>query len=124
MLKIEGEVSDMTDKKGGNQNLMGALAYLLGPITGIGLLLTEKNNGFIRFHAMQSTVVFGALILLYIILGIVPILGWIIAILLSPILTLASFILWLVLMWKAYNGEEYRLPYFGDLAQRQLAKLK
>lgn len=109
---------------GGNDNMKGALAYLLGPITGIVLLLTEKENSYVRFHAMQSTIVFGAYILLYIILGIVPVLGWIIAILLSPVLTLIAFVLWLVLMWKAFNGEEYKLPYFGELAQRQLAKLK
>lgn len=114
----------MTDKTAGNQNLMGALAYLAGPVTGIFLLLTEKENDYIRFHAMQSTVVFGAYVLLYIIMGIVPVLGWIIAIILSPILTLVGFVLWMVLMWKAFNGEEYKLPYFGDLTQRQLAKLK
>jgi len=103
---------------------MGALAYLLGPVTGIVLLLTEKKSEYIRFHAMQSTIVFGAFLLLYLVFGIVPVLGWIIAILLSPILTLLSFVLWLVLMWKAYNGEKYKLPYFGDLAEKQLAKLK
>jgi uncharacterized membrane protein len=108
----------------GNQNMMGALAYLLGPVTGIVLLLTEKKSEYIRFHAMQSTIVFGAFLLLYLVFGIVPVLGWIIAILLSPILTLLSFVLWLVLMWKAYNGEKYKLPYFGDLAEKQLAKLK
>ncbi len=114
----------MASTTSGNDNMRGAIAYLLGPITGIVLLLTEKENKYVRFHAMQSTIVFGAYILLYIILGIVPVLGWIIAILLSPILTLAAFVLWLVLMWKAYNGEEYKLPYFGDLTQRQLSKLK
>jgi len=103
---------------------MGALAYLLGPVTGIVLLLTEKKSEYIRFHAMQSTIVFGAFLLIYLVFGIVPVLGWIIAILLSPILTLLSFVLWLVLMWKAYNGEKYKLPYFGDLAEKQLAKLK
>lgn len=113
----------MTEVKN-NENLMGALAYLLGPVTGIVLLLTEKKNEYIRFHAMQSTVVFGAFMLFYIVLGIVPILGWILALLLSPILTLVVFVLWLVLMWKAYNGEKYKLPYFGDLAEKQLARLK
>ncbi|MCL4338076.1 DUF4870 domain-containing protein [Patescibacteria group bacterium] len=111
-------------ESGGNEKMMGALAYFLGPVTGIIMLLTEKKNAFIRFHAMQSTVVFGAFIVLYVILGIIPVLGWIIALILSPILTLVSFILWLMLMWKAYNGEKYKLPYFGDLAERQLIKLK
>lgn len=107
-----------------NEKMMGAVAYLLGPVTGIVLLLTDKKNSYVRFHAMQSTVLFGAFLLLNIVLGIIPILGWIIALIISPILGIASFILWLFLMWKAYNGEKYKLPYFGELAEKQLAKLK
>ncbi len=111
-------------EKTGNEKMMGAAAYLLGPVTGIVLLLTEKQNGYIRFHAMQSTLLFGALFLFNIVLGIIPVLGWLVALILSPLLTLVAFILWLVLMWKAYNGERYKLPFFGDLAEKQLAKLK
>ena len=107
-----------------NEKMMGALAYLLGPVTGVLLLLTEKKNAFVRFHAMQSTVFFGGMILLYVVLAIVPIIGWLILVVLSSILPLVSFILWLILMWKAYNGEKYMLPYFGNLAQKQLAKMK
>jgi len=114
----------MADNAAANEKLMGALAYLLGPVTGIVLLIVEKKNQFVRFHAMQSTVVFGALLLFTIVLGIVPVLGWIIALILSPLVGLVSFILWLVLMWKAYSGEKYKLPYVGDLAEKQLAKLK
>lgn len=73
---------------------------------------------------MQSTVVFGGVFLLNVALGIVPILGWIIALIISPLLAVVSFILWLVLMWKAYNGEKYKLPYLGEIAEKQLAKLK
>lgn len=106
-----------------NEKMMGALAYLLGPITGIIFLVMEKTNPFIRFHAMQSTIVFGALLVLSLVLGIVPVIGWIIGVILSPIITIVSFILWIVLMWKAYSGEKYKLPYFGDLAEKQLAKM-
>lgn len=114
----------MAEQSASNEKLMGAVAYLLGPITGIVLLLIEKKNNFVRFHAMQSTVVFGAFLLFNIVLGIIPILGWVIALIISPILAIASFVLWLLLMWKAYSGEKYKLPYFGDLAEKQLAKLK
>lgn len=114
----------MAQNGASNEKLLGAVAYLLGPITGIILLLTEKQNQYIRFHAMQSSVVFGAILLLNIILGIVPILGWLIALILSPLIGLVSFVLWIVLMWKAFNGEKFKLPYFGDLAERQLTKLK
>lgn len=107
-----------------NEKMMGAVAYLLGPVTGVLLLLTEKKNAYVRFHAMQSTLVFGGILLLYVVLAIVPIIGWLILVVLSSILPLVSFILWLVLMWKAYNGEQYKLPYFGNLAQKQLEKMK
>jgi|SRR3989344_3154671 len=106
-----------------NEKLMGALSYLLGPVTGIIFLVMEKKNAYVRFHAMQSTILFGAIFLISIALGLIPVLGWIVALILSPLLTLVSFILWLVLMWKAYNGEKYKLPYIGDLAEKQLAKL-
>jgi len=108
----------------GNEKIMGAVAYLGWWVTGVILLLVEKKNQYVRFHAMQSIMVFGAMTLLYIVLGIIPILGWLVALILSPIIGIAAFVLWLVLMWKAYSGEKYKLPYFGDLAEKQLAKLK
>ena len=108
----------------GNEKIMGAVAYLGWWVTGVVLLLVEKKNQYVRFHAMQSIMVFGSFTLLYIVLGIIPILGWVIGLILSPIVGIAAFVLWLVLMWKAYSGEKYKLPYFGDLAEKQLAKLK
>ena len=114
----------MAQVNSSNEKLMGAVTYLGWWVTGLIFLLIEKKNEYIRFHAMQSILVFGAITLLYIVLGIVPILGWLIALILSPLIALAAFILWLVLMWKAYNGEKYKLPYFGNLAEKQLSKLK
>lgn len=112
-------MTDISDKR-----MKSAAAYLGWWITGILFLFVEKKDPEVRFHAMQSTVVFGAITLLYISFGIIPILGWIIGLILSPIIILVSFVLWILLMWKAFNGEKFKLPYFGDLAERQLAKLK
>ena len=108
----------MADTKG-NENVLGAVAYLLGFITGVILLLVEKNSKFVRFHAMQSTVLFGGLFVVNLVLGFIPILGWLVGFILS----LAAFVLWLVLMWKAFNGEMYKVPYVGDIAEKQLAKM-
>lgn len=99
-----------------NQNMKGAAAYLLGFVTGVVLLLVEKDNKFVRFHAMQSTVTFGLLFLI----GFIPVVGWMAGAVLAPV----SLILWLVLMYKAYQGETYKLPLVGDFAEKQLAKLK
>ncbi len=103
-----------------NQNLLGALAYLLGFITGIILLLVEKENKFVRFHAMQSTIVFLGIFVAQFILGVIPVIGA----LLGMLLSIASLILWLVLMIKAFQGELYKLPYIGKIADEQLAKMK
>ena len=103
-----------------NEHTMGAVAYLLGPLTGILFLLLEKESKFIRFHAMQSTIFFGGSFVLQIGLSIIPILGGIIGL----ILGFVAFIYWIVLMWKAFQGETYKVPYVGDLAEAQLAKMK
>lgn len=103
-----------------NQNIMAAASYLLGPITGILFLLLEKENQFIRFHAMQSTILFGGLWVANVGLGFVPYFGW----LAGMVLSLVSFVLWVVLMWKAFSGEEYEVPYVGEWARRQLGKIK
>lgn len=103
----------------GNENLMAAVSYLLGFITGIILLLVEKQSRFVRFHAMQSTLLFGGLFVVNIALGFIPILGWLVGLVLSFV----AFILWIVLMWKAFQGEMYKVPYVGDMAEKQLAKM-
>ena len=46
------------------QNTAGALTYVLGWVTGLVFLLIEKKNAFVRFHAMQSLIFFGALMIL------------------------------------------------------------
>ena len=106
-------------------NLAGALSYLLGPVTGIIFLVLERTNSFVRFHAMQSTVLGVAWIIFSIALsvlsGIVPVIGWIFGLLISIVLGLGGFILWLLLMWNAYQGKEWELPVIGPFARKQLS---
>ena len=99
------------------KNTAGALAYVLGPITGIIFLVIEKDP-FVRFHAMQSTVVFVALFVLQWALGITVILLF-----LSAIIGLVSFVLWLVLIYKAWQGEEWEVPVLGKVARNLLKKV-
>ncbi len=112
-VKPMSETKDKTST-GLEQNLEALLCYVLGWVTGIIFLLLEKDNKFIRFHAVQSIIVFGAYTVIAIILGFIPIVGWIINLLLG----IAAFILWIVLMVKAYNGQMYKLPVAGDIADR------
>jgi len=43
---------------------------------------------------------------------------------LSPLVMIVAFIVWLMSIYKAYNGEEFELPLVGKLAKKQLAKMK
>jgi uncharacterized membrane protein len=101
------------------ENVAGLLCYLLGFITGILFFIIEKENSFVRFHAMQSIITFGAIFVLSIVLGFIPIIGWILA-LLFPFVALA---LWIILMVKAYQGERYKLPIVGDIAEKQVTPM-
>lgn len=108
-------------------NVAGALCYLLGVITGVAFLVLEKENRFVRFHAAQSIVISIAMIALSIALSIlsgvlafIPILGWIVALLLSLVIGFGSFALWLFLMWQAFQGKEWEAPVVGTYARRMM----
>ena len=95
-----------------DENVAGLLCYVLGWVSGLVFLLLEKDNKFIRYHAMQSIITFGVLSIALAILSQVLFIAWV----LWP-LTIALII---VLAVKAYQGEEYRLRWAGDLARRWL----
>ena len=98
-------------------NIAAALSYALGWITGIAFLMMEPANKFVRFHAMQSTIAFLALSVLSIVLQVIPFLGLLLVVfLVIP----ASAILWLLLMFKAYQGERFKLPIAGDMADQRV----
>jgi uncharacterized membrane protein len=100
---------------GMEENVASLLCYVLGWITGIIFFLVEKENKTVRFHAMQSIVVFGAITIMSIALGWIPLLGYII----SGLLGIIALGLWIFLMIKAYQGEKYKLPIAGDIAEKQ-----
>ena len=95
-------------------NVAALLAYVLGWITGLIIILIEKQNKFVRFHAMQSIVTFGGLTVLLLVLGFIPVIGWAA----MPVVYVVELILWVVLMIKAYQGETFKLPIAGDIAEK------
>lgn len=105
-----------TTKSGLDENVAGALTYALGWITGAAFLLTEPANKFVRFHALQSIIVFGGLSIAWFIAMSIPILGWLIAFVVIPPL---SAVLWLLLMFKAYQGARFKVPFAGDVADQR-----
>jgi len=99
-----------------DENLEAVLCYIVAWVTGIIFLVLEKENKFVRFHAMQSLVTFVVLFIAGMVAPIIPIIGGIISLLISPLVI----ILWLFMMYKAYQGEMYKLPYVGDFSEEQI----
>ena len=95
-------------------NVAACLSYVFGLLSGIIFYVLEKENKFVKFHAMQSIVVFGAVFVLGIILPFIPVIGLI----LLPIVYIGSIVLWIFLMVKAYQGETFKLPIVGDMAEK------
>ena len=100
------------------ENIAGLLCYLLGWISGLVFYLIEKQSDFVKFHATQSVIVFGALTLASIASGAVPFIGA----LLAPLLSLLAFALWIVLMIRAFQHQRTKLPWAGELAEKYARK--
>jgi len=106
-----------------SENVAATLSYVLGWLTGIIFYLIDQRP-YVRFHAAQSIVTFGGLHLLRIVLGMIFGVGWFygswggwgIGWILISCLGLLSFVLWIVLMIKAFQGERFMLPIAGDIA--------
>lgn len=98
-------------------NATAALSYVFGWVSGLIVFLVEKKNPDVRFHALQSIVIFLGLQIIQIVL-MVSVVG----LLLTPIIGLFAIILWIFLIVKAFQGERYKLPVVGDFVEKQLAK--
>lgn len=110
---------------GMSENVAALLAYSLGWITGIIFFVIDKRP-FVRFHAAQSIVVFGGLHLVNIAIGIVFGAGFMmiggfgmlgIGGALYHLVSLVGFILWILLMIKAYQHEKYEVPIAAGIAK-------
>ena len=110
------------------ENAVGALCYLGGLITGIIFLVIPpyNQNPRIKFHAFQSILFNLAWVLAWFVLLAV---GMILPFGLSVMLSLFSLLIWggglvvwLLLMWKAYQGESVTLPVIGAIARQQAGK--
>ncbi len=117
---------------GMTDNVAGLLCYVLGLITGVLFLVIEpyKNNPFVRFHAFQSIFFNLFAIALSIVLSIVsgiifaalPFSIWGLWSMLTMLVWLAIFAVWVLLLIKAYQGQRYKLPVIGDLAEKQAVR--
>jgi uncharacterized membrane protein len=118
---MTGPATGTTSSTGLAPNVAAALSYLFGIVTGVIFFVLEKDNQFVRFHAMQSIVVSAAFIILGIVLSIfsmIPLLGWILGALASMVVGIVALVLWLVLMFKAFQGQEWEVPVLGKYARQ------
>jgi uncharacterized membrane protein len=99
-------------------NVAGLLCYVLGWITGIIFVVLEKKSTFVKFHAWQSIMTFGVLTVAQLVLGWIPFVGWILSILIGILM----FVLWLILIIQAGTGKMWKVPWAGDWAEKQISK--
>jgi len=104
-----------TTSTGLKQNVAALLCYILGWITGIIFLILEPNNKTIKFHAIQSILVFGALSVIGGLLGWIPFIG---RYFITPLVAIVGFISWVILMVKASQGGKFKYPIAGNYAEK------
>ena len=106
-------------QRGLSETAAGVVAYITFIPAIIFLALEPYNrSSFIRFHAWQS-IFFGVVVIAAnVILGLIPIIGWL---LLLP-LSLAFLIMWILVMMKASKGERFKIPFIGNFAEEQASK--
>ena len=110
------------------ENVAAALCYLVGVLTGVLFLVLEpyNRNRVVRFHAFQSIFLWIAAMVTGMVLSVLaypiaalPFIGWLIVILMWLAFSLGILVLWLFLMYKAYNKERFVLPVIGAWAEKQ-----
>jgi uncharacterized membrane protein len=110
-------------------NVAGALAYLLGALTGILFLVLEpyRNDRLVRFHAFQSILLFAVWMIGGILWNVAGgalsvATGGFVALVSVPlgiVIFLVTVAYWVFVMYKAYANERYEIPFIGALAARQ-----
>ena len=126
-----GPAAPVAEGAGMAENVAGLLCYVFGWVTGVIFFLVDKRP-YVRFHAAQSIVVFGGLNILFILAGSLFGVGWVmgglflgtwaLGAMILVALRVAAFILWILLMVKAYQGERYKVPFASGLAESLAAK--
>ena len=111
-----------------DENVEAALAYLLGIISGVAILIFEKESRFARFHATQSILLSLVFIIARVLVAIsvMPFLliprgaGIGLAVAINEVVLVIFVIAWMACMIKALMGEWFKLPVIGDFAERTI----
>jgi uncharacterized membrane protein len=118
-------------------NAASLISYIWIPVTSVIVLVTEKENRLVRFHAFQSLfmglTVFAFAIILSVVIGVLMLIGGAISPYLGLIVSVISLLVWVVIafallaLWvlclvKAYRGEMYKVPVVGKYAEKMVNK--
>lgn len=101
-----------------DENLAAALSYPLGFVTGLVFFVFEKDNKFVRFHALQATMFGMVYCVLRAILKVIPLINWFF----PSLLSLGYFLCTVYLIYMAFRGKSFKLPFIGDAAYNQVNK--
>ncbi len=114
-----------------NPRTAALLSNALIWIGGLFFFFAERKNRFVRFNAAQSVLFFGSVSIVWEVLHIlgfltlIPLIGWAFGFILGAVtlvLLLAAGLVWLFLCFQAYRGAKTKLPFFGDYAERLVAR--
>lgn len=120
--------SGSTSTGGMQARTKAVLSYFFVWVSGLFFLVFERKDRLVRFHAAQSTLFFGSVSIVLLVIKLlvsIPLLGFLLNIVLGPIswlITAVAFVAWLFLMIMAYRGVQVRLPYFGARAERWVGR--
>ena len=98
-----------------DQNVAGLLSYLFIPAIIFLAMEPYNRSSFVRFHAWQSIFLGVVVVAIHLILGVIPIIGWL---LLFPV-SLGFLVLWIIAIFKASKGERFKIPFIGNYAEQQ-----
>jgi len=94
------------------ENIVAALCYPVGWVSGLVFLLLERKNKFVRFHAMQSVLLFMPIALLIFLMAWIKGIGWFLA----DGAGMAAMLLILIMTYIAYTGSKFMIPIIGKIA--------
>jgi uncharacterized membrane protein len=122
-----------TSNRGLSENAAAVLSYVLGWLTGLIVFLIDKRP-YVRFHAVQSIVVFGGLHVIQVVIAATFGLGWGFGrvgtlhlgagLILLDVLSLLSLVLWIICIVKAYQGVRFKVPVAGEIAKKLAAGMR
>jgi uncharacterized membrane protein len=119
---MANQIPSSVNQSGMSDQVAGGLAYVTIIPAIVFLIVAPYNrNSYVRFHSWQCiflAIAYCAVDIVMMVLGRMPVFGWS-TLFLWPLVALGFFIVWIVVLIKAFNGERFKLPIIGDLAEKQ-----